>query len=115
MTRLACLLLIISACGSAPKDDAKGVVDTSAPPDHPLESGKADESQQLVAENVQSPHPYSNNLDRAFAVSLANLPACAQQARLHFRVLRTETNFDFVTVEPAGAPVQSFDGTHDNT
>jgi hypothetical protein len=114
MNRLAYLLLIAAACGPA-KDDAKGVVDTSTPPDHPLEAGKADDSQQLVAANVQSAHPYTNNLDTVASVSLANLPSCATEARLHFRVLRTEPGFDFVTVEPVGAPVQSFDGTHDDT
>src|SRR5687768_3129415 len=113
-SRLLIALIVAAACGTA-KDDAKGVVDNSTPPDHPLESGKADGFENVVAANVQSPHPYANNSNRVFSVSLASLPSCAQEARLHFRVLRTEADFDYVTVEPAGAPVQSFDGSHDNT
>ena len=30
-------------------------------------------------------------------------------------MLRTEANYDFVTVEPTGAPVQEFDGNRDDT
>jgi hypothetical protein len=109
------LAATLFACGGSSKHDDKGVVDESEPPAVPFAGGKADGSEKLVALNVQSPHPYTNNLDRVFDVSLATLPSCAKAARLHFRVLRTEADFDYVTVEAAGAPSQSFDGTHDDT
>ncbi|MBA2538974.1 MAG: hypothetical protein H0V17_05010 [Deltaproteobacteria bacterium] len=114
MLRFVAISGFLVACGPSKSDD-KGVVDDSQPPSIPTGLGKADGSSKLVAVNVQSPHPYANNLDRTFSVSLANLPPCAQQARLHFRVLRTEADFDFVTVEPAGAPAQTFDGDRDDT
>ncbi|MBX3160415.1 MAG: hypothetical protein KF773_30905 [Deltaproteobacteria bacterium] len=101
-------------CGPT-KDDAKGVVDDSTPPAIPFADGKADAAQKTVAVDVQSPHPYANNFDRRFDVPLSGLPSCAKDVRLHFRVLRTEASFDFVSVEPTGAPVQWFDGNHDDT
>lgn len=113
-TRLASFIFLAAAACGTSKDDAKGVVDDSQPPGSPLEGGKADEASNTIAANVHSAHPYTNNSNRVHSVSLASLPSCAKEARLHFKVLRTEANFDFVTVEPVGAPVQSFDGTHDN-
>jgi hypothetical protein len=112
-----CLVLfaaLTAACAPA-KDDAKGVVDESSPPDVPTEIGKADDSARTVAVNVQSAHPYTNNLNKLYTVPLSGLPSCATEARLHFSVLRTEANYDFVTVEPTGAPSQEFDGNRDNT
>ncbi|MDB4961729.1 MAG: hypothetical protein JWP01_1728 [Myxococcales bacterium] len=112
-----CLVLITAltaACAPA-KDDAKGVVDESSPPDVPTEIGKADESARTVTVDVQSAHPYTNNLNKVYSVPLTGLPSCATDVRLHFSVLRTETNYDFVTVEPTGAPAQEFDGNLDNT
>ncbi|HEU0031318.1 MAG TPA: Kazal-type serine protease inhibitor domain-containing protein [Kofleriaceae bacterium] len=116
MLRVAsCLLLALAACGPS-KDLTKGVVDDSTPPDVPRESGgKADGVDHTVAINVQSPHPYSNRMNQVFAVPLADLPSCATDARLHFRVLRTEADYDHVAVEPVGADPQWFDGTHDDT
>jgi len=109
-------LSLIAACAPDSKDETKGQVDESGPPSIPTEAGKADGASKLVAVDVQSPHPYANNVDRTFAVSLAALPSCAQHARLHFKVLRTEARYDFVSVEPGGGePVQSFDGNKDNT
>lgn len=113
-----CLVLFTvlgaSAC-AMDKEDAKGVVDESAPPAVPTELGKADASSKEIAVNVQSAHPYTNNLDKLFTVPYTNLPSCANQVRVHFKVLRTEAAYDFVTVEPTGAPVQSFDGDKDDT
>jgi hypothetical protein len=114
LVRFLAITSVLAGC-SASKDDAKGVLDDSTPPGIPMDLGKADGSSHLVAVNVQSPHPYANNVDRVFAVPLAGLPSCAKNARLHFRVLRTEAEYDFVTVEPAGAPAQSFDGNLDDT
>lgn len=107
--------LLLSAC-VADKDDAKGVVDDSLPPSIPTElDGKADAASRVVALSVESPHPYTNHLDRTWSVDLTGLPSCASAARLHFAVLRTEASYDFVEVAPVGEPVQSFDGTHDDT
>ena len=107
-------LIALAACAGPGKDDAKGQVDDSEPPSVPGAVGKGDSSAKVVATNVQSPHPYGNNLNRVYPVSLASLPSCASSARLHFKVLRTEANYDFVTVEPTVGVPQSFDGNRDN-
>jgi hypothetical protein len=107
-------LALFGACTDT-KDETKGVVDESEPPSIPVAGPKGDEASSRVAVNVQSPHPYGNNLDRAYPVSLASLPACTQEARIHFKVLRTEARYDFVVVEPTGSAAQSFDGTRDDT
>ncbi len=102
--------LFASACIDA-KDDAKGVVDDSAPPSVPSAAdGKSDAANRVVALALESPHPYSNNLDRTWRLDLSVLPSCASSARVHFTVLRTEANYDYVEI--AG---QSFDGSHDDT
>src|SRR3990167_1359733 len=111
---LVMVTMLAAACAPA-KDDDKGVVDDSGPPTIPSEDGKADGSARIVAVDVQSAHPYANNLDKLYTVPLADLPPCAYEIRLHFAMLRTEPGYDFVTVEPAGAPVQSFDGSRDDT
>ncbi len=102
----------LGACAGSEKEDAKGQVDESAPPAIPTESGKADASQKVVAVDVQSTHPYGNDADKMYTVSLATLPSCAQRARLHFNVLRTEANYDFVSVPATG---ETFTGDRDNT
>lgn len=108
------LAAALAACGNS-KSAGKGDVDESQPPAIPTELGKADGAERLVATDVQSAHPYRNDATQTFAVSLADLPSCATTARLHFDVLRTEADYDFVTVEPAGQPAQSFDGDRDDT
>jgi hypothetical protein len=100
---------LLVACGSGSKEDGKGQVDESEPPAIPTNLGKSDDAAKTVDVDVQSTHPYANNLDRTYAVPL-DLPSCAQDVRLHFKVLRTEANYDFVSV--AG---EEFTGTHDNT
>jgi hypothetical protein len=107
--RLVLFTCLLVACGSESKDDAKGQVDESEPPAIPTSLGKADDAAKTVAVNVQSAHPYTNNLDRTFAVPL-NLPVCAKTARVHFKVLRTEDNYDFVSIGN-----QEFSGTRDDT
>lgn len=102
------------ACAPA-KNDAKGEIDDSPPPAIPTELGKGDASSRRVAVDVESAHPYANHVDETFAVPLVDLPSCATEARLHFSVLRTEAGYDHVTVDPSGAPAQSFDGNHDDT
>lgn len=111
---LAVFTVVAAACAPT-KDDGKGVIDESGPPSIPTESGKADDSLKIVEIDVQSGHPYANNLDQVYPVSLAGLPGCAREARLHFSVLRTEAEFDVVTVEPTGAAAQAFDGDRDDT
>ncbi|HEY4058111.1 MAG TPA: CUB domain-containing protein [Kofleriaceae bacterium] len=100
------------ACAADSKDDAKGVVDDSSPPTDPTQIGKADgASSHEVAVDVQSVHPYTNNLNKTYSVPFAGLPSCTQQVRLHFASVQTEADYDYVTVEPTGAAKQSFDGT----
>jgi hypothetical protein len=106
--------LTVTAC-AADKNEDKGVLDDSGPPAVPFEGGKADAASRTVAVDVQSAHPYTNNLERRYRVELAGLPSCATEARLHFKVLRTEAGYDEVTVEPVGDSVQRFDGSRDNT
>jgi hypothetical protein len=112
-------LVVFSVLGLAAciggKDEGKGVVDESDPPSIPTQIGKADGADQTISVSVQSVHPYTNNLNKTYSVPLSALPSCAKDIRLHFSVLRTEADYDFVTVEPTGAPVQSFDGDLDNT
>ncbi len=112
-----CLLLfaVLGAACATDKDEAKGVVDETQPPAIPSEIGKADASSKEIAVNVQSAHPYTNNLNKVFTVPYTNLPSCASEVRLHFKVLRTEATYDFVSVEPLPAVPQTFDGDHDNT
>lgn len=114
---MALLGLVCAGCEPG-KEDGKGVVDDSEPPSSPVALGKADgagASARTIALDVRSAHPYANNLDQVFTVSLAGLPPCAQRVRLHFAVLRTEPFYDRVSVEPIGAPAQVFDGNHDDT
>ena len=106
------VLVLATACASPAKEDAKGQVDESAPPSTPLELGKADASSKVVAVNVQSAHPYTNNLNKTYTVPFTALPSCATDARLHFKVLRTEAGYDYVDVPATG---ESFDGIADDT
>ena len=101
-----------AACTAPAKEDAKGQVDESAPPSSPLQLGKSDGSQKTVTVDVQSAHPYTNNLSRTYNVPLTNLPSCATDARLHFKVLRTEADYDDVRVAATG---EEFDGIADDT
>ncbi|MBL9017998.1 MAG: hypothetical protein JNL83_27675 [Myxococcales bacterium] len=107
-------LLGAAACATD-KTDPKGVVDESEPPSIPTELSKADASSKEIAVNVQSPHPYTNDLNRVFNVPYTDVPWCANQIRLHFKVLRTEASYDYVTVEPSPDPKQRFTGDRDNT
>lgn len=108
-------LAVFAACADAPKEDAKGQVDETEPPAIPLAAGKSDASSKLIAVNVQSPHPYANSQNKLFAIPTTALPSCANGARVHFKVLRTEAGYDYVSVEAAPAAAQSFDGTRDLT
>jgi hypothetical protein len=108
-------LSLLAACAGPTKEDAKGQVDESQPPAIPSEVGKGDSSAKIVATNVQTPHPYANNVNKLFPVSLTTLPSCASTARLHFKVLRTERDYDFVTLEPVGDSHEEFTGDLDNT
>src|SRR5215207_173797 len=107
-TRLALFSLLLVACGTESKDDAKGQVDESEPPAVPTSLGKSDDAAKTVAVNVQSAHPYTNNLAQDYSVPL-NLPSCAKTARVHFKVLRTEPNYDFVSIGN-----EEFTGTRDD-
>jgi hypothetical protein len=112
-TRFAALILLAAAaCADPAKEDAKGQVDESAPPSTPLELGKGDASQKLVTVNVQSIHPYTNGMNKTYTVPFGGLPSCAQNARIHFKVLRTEAGYDYVKVPVTN---ESFDGIADDT
>jgi len=91
----------------------KGELEAELPPGSPLAGpteGKADGDGLRFVISVESPHPYANNLDRAFPIALAGrVPSCSTRARVHFASLRTEAGYDFVHV---GA--QSFDGSRDD-
>ncbi|HTL32702.1 MAG TPA: Kazal-type serine protease inhibitor domain-containing protein [Kofleriaceae bacterium] len=111
MRKLSFVCVLLAACTSPAKEDAKGQIDESEPPSIPTQAGKSDASTHVLPINVQSPHPYTNNLSKTFPVALTNLPSCANGARLHFKVARTEANYDYLTITPGG---ESLDGTHDN-
>lgn len=106
------LIAAAAGCTDAAKEDAKGQVDESGPPSSPTQLGKSDASQKTVDVDVQSAHPYTNNLYRTYNVPLTDVPWCASTARLHFKVLRTEANYDYVTVVDTG---EEFDGIADDT
>lgn len=108
-------LVTLAACAGPTKQDGKGQVDESQPPGIPLHAGKADDAAKVVAVDVQSQHPYANDTNRVYSVPLTSLPQCANIARLHFRVLRVEDGYDFVSVEPEGAAREEFTGNHDDT
>jgi hypothetical protein len=95
-------------------DPAKGELDDELPPGSPLAApaeGKSDGGGSVLRLNVESAHPYTNNLDRVYPVDLAGLvPGCVQQARVHFASIRTEAGYDFVHVEGSLGRVDSFDG-----
>ncbi|MBA3457126.1 MAG: hypothetical protein H0T42_28845 [Deltaproteobacteria bacterium] len=101
-------------------DPTKGEVDESEPPGDPTTpqaSGKSDDAAKRLPYVLESVHPYTNNLNKTYTVDLAAVvPACATQVKLHFATLRTEANYDFVSVHNgAGTQVQRFTGTKDNT
>src|SRR5262245_4142413 len=83
-TCFALAALSLAAC-ALDKDDAKGAVDESLPPAPTTEDGKADGSDAELPLALESPHPYTNDLDRTWTIDLAAvLPSCAERARLHF-------------------------------
>jgi len=106
------VLAFAAACASPAKEDAKGQVDESEPPTSPSELGKSDASSKVVPVDVQSAHPYTNSLSKTYSVPLTNLPSCATQARLHFKVLQTEADYDYVSVPATG---EEWDGSANNT
>jgi hypothetical protein len=111
------LSVSLTAC-QAEKDTLKGAIDEAPPPaGSPVAGpgGKADDAARLVAVDVQSPHPYANDVDRTWRVELDGLlPSCASEVRLHFAALRTEAGYDFVEVTD-GERLYSYDGNHDDT
>ncbi|MDX2093337.1 MAG: hypothetical protein SFX73_36170 [Kofleriaceae bacterium] len=109
------LCTLLGAACAPTKDEGKGVVDDSQPPSIPTEIGKGDASSRIVPVTAESAHPYANNLNKLYTVTYPPMPSCAHEMRVHFSVLRTETGYDFVSVEPTGSPAQEFDGNHDDT
>lgn len=116
---LAGVLFSLTAC-QAEKDTFKGAIDDAPPPaGSPVASGpgKADDAARLVAVDVQSPHPYGNDVDQSWRVELGGLlPSCASEVRLHFATLRTESGYDLVEVTgPVGDELYRYDGDQDDT
>lgn len=119
MSRLtACfsaILLVLSAC-SNDKPRRKGEVDDSMPPAYPPGSaGKADDAADLLPLEVESSHPYANDLNQEFVIELGDVvPSCASRVRLHFASLQLESGYDFIHIVDAfGEVVESGTGNHD--
>jgi hypothetical protein len=118
MARLSCIfpIVLVAACG-AEKHQEKGDVDTAFPPESPLSSngpGKADGLGQSIAINVESEHPYANDLNEEFTIELDDiLPTCASSVRLHFASFQLEDGYDFIRIVDAfGNIVESGTGDH---
>jgi hypothetical protein len=113
------LMLAVASTGCVDDkgDLPKGEVDESSPPGSPFDIavGKADNGALSFTVALESAHPYANNLQRDYTLSLATVvPSCSRSARVHFAALRTEPGYDFLTVRSAaGAVVSTFDGRQD--
>ncbi len=107
--------LLITAC-VAEKPQEKGLVDTSSPPGSPLGLGKADGLANVLPLQVESAHPYANNLNEEFVVDLSEVvPSCTAEVRLHFAALQLEEDYDELhVVDSNGQIVTSFTGNHDD-
>lgn len=119
-TSVALAASVVGCVDEEKIEPAKGEVDEEAPPSDPTSlqgPGKSDTSTNVVAFVKESAHPYPNNANLTYALSFATvLPSCATQVRLHFSMLRTEAGYDYVHVrDGAGATVERFDGSRDNT
>lgn len=121
--RLGWLLVgaVVATGGCAlDKEQTKGAIDDSPPPaGDPAGSpvGKADDATKVIPIDVQSPHPYANNMDELYRIDLnSELPLCASRIRLHFDALQTEQDYDQVDlIGFVAEETQSFTGTHDDT
>ena len=102
-------------------EPTKGEVDESEPPGDPTQPqgiGKADAAGHQIPFVLESSHPYTNNLNKTYALDLATVvPSCATTVRVHFAMLRTETNYDFVSVLNGNGTVAGtkVSGNKDNT
>ncbi|HUQ07798.1 MAG TPA: Kazal-type serine protease inhibitor domain-containing protein [Kofleriaceae bacterium] len=110
--------LSVAACMDK-VEPGKGEIEEESPPGTPLpgpSEGKGDGEAIRATISVESAHPYANNLNKTYAVSLAGrVPSCARRARLHFATLRTEAGYDYLSVEGPYSAKQTFDGSRDNT
>jgi hypothetical protein len=116
----ASVTVTLAGCAVDKDELGKGEVAGGLPPGTPGQSGglgKADDAARVVAVDLQSQHPYQNDTYQTFNLALdALVPWCAHQTRVHFAVLRTERDYDFVSVKgSADTAAQVFDGTHDDT
>ncbi len=111
---LPLVLSLLASCSSE-KVQEKGVVDTSTPPGQPGGLGKADALAALLPLDVQSPHPYGNDMNEEYTIDLSGVvPHCASEVRLRFDALQLEENYDFIHVVDAfGNIVESGTGNHD--
>ena len=97
-------------------DPGKGEIDPELPPASPRPGpadGKADGVGNLLQVALESPHPYTNDLDRTFTIDLAaRVPSCAVGGRVHFTSVRTEAGYDYLHVIDSSGVYQSLDGDH---
>ena len=120
MTRLTCcfpaILLAIGAC-AADKLQEKGAIDDSLPPTDPpiADTGKADDLSRLLPLELESAHPYANDMNEEFVIELGSVvPRCAFRVRLRFSALQLESGYDFLhVVDSNGQIVESLTGNHD--
>ena len=124
LTLVSGLSLIAGFAGCALDEEktepTKGEVDESEPPGDPTSphtSGKSDDAAKVLPYVLESVHPYTNNLNKTYTLDLATVvPSCATQVKVHFSALRTEANYDFVSVlSGSGTLVNKYTGTKDNT
>ena len=111
---LASLATITALSCTAEKPQEKGLVDTSEPPQSPLGLGKADGLSNLIPLQVESAHPYANDLNEEFVIDLEGVvPECTGEVRLHFAALQLEDNYDFLSVVDSGGQIiQRLTGDH---
>lgn len=120
MQRLAFLSVVLLTACLDKTEAPKGEVDESEPPSDPTElqapGPKADDARQLVAYTLESAHPYTNNLNKTYTLSLGSvLPSCATSVKVHFAVLQTEAGYDQLRVKNgSGAIVETLEGSKNN-
>lgn len=112
------LTTALTGCAVDKSDDVKGVVDDSAPPSGDPKSdgaGKADDGRNIVPVDVQSPHPYANNMDELYRIDIdeEGVPWCAWDVRAHFASIQVEDGYDRVHVTGGVTEqLQSWTGNH---
>lgn len=113
---ISALLIAFGACAPADKNPRKGDVDDSMPPElPPFAPGKADDAHRLVPLDIESAHPYANDMNEELVIELGDVvPGCASRVRLRFASLQLESGYDFIHIVDAfGNTVETGTGNHD--